>query len=55
VGDLSDFSKNMVGAHLAGASVTKMAALLDVSTAAVSKVTAAYTNHGTTSTKRNSG
>ena len=55
MGDLSDFSKNMVGAHLAGASVTKMAALLDVSTAAVSKVTAAYTNHGTTSTKRNSG
>ena len=46
----------MVGAHLAGASVTKMATLLDVSRAAVSKVMTTCTNHGTSSSaKRNSG
>jgi len=45
----------MVGAHLAGASVTKMATLLGVSRAAGSKVMTAYTNRGTTSAKRNSG
>ena len=39
MGDLSDFqSGQMVGAHLAGASVTKTATLLGVSRAAVSKV-----------------
>jgi hypothetical protein len=46
----------LVGAHLAGASVTKMATLLGVFRAAVSKVMTAYTNHGTSlSSKRNSG
>jgi len=49
------FKEQMVGAYLAGASVTKMATLLDVSRAAVSKVMTAYTNHGMTSAKRNSG
>ena len=49
------FEEQLVGAHLAGASVTKMATLLDVSRAAVSKVVMAYTNHGRTSAKRNSG
>ena len=43
----------MVGAHLAVAHVTKMATLLGVFRAAVSKVMMAYTNHGT-SAKRNS-
>ena len=46
----------IVGARLAGASVTKMAALLGVYRAAVSKVMISYTNHGrTSSAKRNSG
>jgi transposase len=55
--DLSDFkSGQIVGAHLAGASVTKMATLLCVSRAAISKVMTAYTNHGkTSSAKRNGG
>ena len=55
--DLSDFqSGQMVGAHLAGASVTKTATLLGVSRAAVSKVMMTYTNHGSTSSaKRNGG
>jgi predicted transcriptional regulator len=53
---LSDFWRGQsVGACLAGASVTKMATLLGVSTAAVSTVMMAYTNHGkTSSAKRNS-
>jgi transposase len=53
---LSDFQKGqIVGEHLAGASVTKMTTLLGVSRAAISKVIA-YTNHGkTSSVKRNSG
>jgi biotin operon repressor len=39
MGDFSNFqSGQIVGAHLAGASVTKMATLLGVSRAAVSKV-----------------
>jgi transposase len=46
----------IVGARLAGASVTKTAASLDVSRVTVSKVMLAYTNHGkTTSAKRNNG
>jgi predicted transcriptional regulator len=55
--DLPDFERGqIVGGHLAGASVTKTATLLGVSTARVSKVMLAYTNHGkTTSAKRNSG
>ena len=47
MGDLSDFQGGqIVGAHLAGVSVTKLATLLGVSRAAVSKVMTAYTNHG---------
>jgi transposase len=46
----------MVGVHLAGASVTKVATLLGVLSARVSKIISANTNHGkTTSAKRNSG
>jgi hypothetical protein len=57
MGDLSDFEGGqIIGAHLAGASVTKTAILLGVFRTMVSKVTSAYTNHGkTTSAKRNSG
>ena len=43
--DLSDFQRgHNVGVDLAGASVTKTAALLGVSRAAVSKVMMVYTN-----------
>jgi len=54
MGDLSDFQRGQtVGAHLAGASVTKTTSL---SRAAVSKVMTVYTNHRkTSSTERNSG
>ena len=53
----SDFQRgHIVGAHLAGASVTKTATLLHVTRAAVSKVMTTYRNHGrTSSVKRNSG
>jgi transposase len=48
--------EDIVGALLSEASVTKTATLLGVSRTTVSKVMAAYTNHGkTTSAKRNSG
>jgi transposase len=55
--DLSDcVIAQIVGAHLAGASVIKTATLLGASRATVSKVMSAYTNRGkTTSAKRNSG
>jgi len=54
MGDLSDFKRGQtVGAHLAGASVTKTAAVLSVSRASVSKIITAYTNHGKTSAERN--
>jgi predicted transcriptional regulator len=57
MGNLSEFGRRLNnGMHLAGASVTKNATLLNVSGATVSKVVSAYTNHGkTTSAKRNSG
>jgi predicted transcriptional regulator len=57
MGDLSDFERGqIVGARLARASVIITATLLGVSSATVSKVMSAYTNHGkTTSAKRNSG
>jgi transposase len=53
---LSDFERRqIVGARLAGASVTEIATLLGVSRATVSEVMSAHTNHGkTTSAKRNS-
>jgi len=51
MGDLSDFQRGqIVGAHLAGTSVTKTGTLLGVSRAAVSKVMTAYTNRGMMST-----
>jgi hypothetical protein len=57
MGDLSDFERGqIVGACLAGASVTKPSTLLDVLRATVSKVMLAHTNYGkTTSAQRNSG
>ena len=57
MGDFSDFQRGqIVGARLAGASVTKTVTLFGVSRAAVSKVMMTYTNHGrTSSAKRNSG
>jgi transposase len=57
MGDLSNFQREqIVSGRLAGAYVTKMATLLGVSRAAVSKVMTAYTNRGKTSlAKRNSG
>jgi hypothetical protein len=48
--DLSDFEGGqIVGARLAGASVTKISTLLGVWRATVSNVMSAYTNHGKTS------
>jgi predicted transcriptional regulator len=56
MGDLSDFERGqIIGSCLAGASVIKIATLLGVSGATVSRVISAYTNHGKTSAKRNSG
>jgi len=57
MGDFSDFQRGqIVGVLLAGACITKMATLVGVSRAAVSKVVTTYTNHGkTSSAKRNSG
>jgi transposase len=57
MGDMSDFEREqIIGARLAGASVTKIATLLGVSKATLSKVISACMNHGkTTSVKRNSG
>jgi hypothetical protein len=54
---LFDFERGqIVGTHLAGASVIKTATVLSVPRATVSKVMLAYVNHGkSTSAKRNSG
>ena len=50
MGDFSDFKgRQIVGVHLSGASVIKIATLLGVSRAAVPKVMTAYMNHGKTS------
>jgi transposase len=56
MGGLPDFERgHIVGARLAGASVTRIATL-GVSRATVSKVMLAYKNHGKkTQAKRNSG
>jgi hypothetical protein len=46
MGDLSLFEREqIVGVHLAGASVTKNATLVGVSRATVPKVMSAYMNH----------
>jgi hypothetical protein len=57
MGDLSNFEKGqIVGVHLAGASVIKTATLLGVLRVKFSKVMMTYMNHGkTASVKRNSG
>jgi len=57
MGDLTDFQREqIVGVHLAGASVTKMATLLRCIQSSSFHVMTAYTNHGKTySAKRISG
>jgi predicted transcriptional regulator len=54
--DLAHFERGQIdGARLAGISVIKIATLLGISRATVSKITSAYTNHGKiTSAMRNS-
>jgi hypothetical protein len=55
MGNLPDFERGqIVVAHLAVASVTKAAILLDVLRVTVSNDMSAYTNHGKMSAKRNS-
>jgi hypothetical protein len=55
-GDLSDFERGqIVSACLVGTSVTKTATLLVMLRETVCEVMSAYTNHGKTSVKRNSG
>jgi len=54
---LSDFQRGqVVGVHLAGASLTKTTTLLDASRASVLRVRTACRNHGKTlSAEKNSG
>jgi hypothetical protein len=53
MGDLSNFERGqIVGACVAGASVTKTVILLGVSRATVFKVMSAYTNHGKTTSAK---
>jgi transposase len=53
---LFDFERRqIVGAHIAGASMTKTTTSLGVLRVTVCKVVLAYTNHGKTSAKRNGG
>jgi hypothetical protein len=55
MGDCPILKEDSIGAHLAGASVTKTATLIAVLRVAVSKVMSACMNHGeTTLAKRNS-
>jgi hypothetical protein len=47
MGDMSNLERGqIIGARLAGASLTKITALSDVSRETVSKALSAYTNHG---------
>jgi UDP-N-acetylglucosamine enolpyruvyl transferase len=56
MGDLSNFEKGqIIGTHLAGASVTKTDTLLGLLRATISEVMLACTSHGKTSVKGNSG
>jgi predicted transcriptional regulator len=56
MGNVSDFEGGqIVGACLVGASVTKTATLLGVSRATISKDMSAYTNHGKTTSVKNTG
>jgi transposase len=57
MGDLYDFEKGqIISVRLVGAPVIKTATLLGISTATISKVMSAYTNHWkTTFAKRNRG
>jgi hypothetical protein len=53
MGDLSDFEREqIVGARLAGTSVTSTDTLLDVLRATVSKVMSVYMNHGKTTPQK---
>jgi hypothetical protein len=57
MGELSDFERaQIVGAHLAGVSVTRTATLLGLLRVTVSMIMSAYMNHAkTASAKRNGG
>ena len=53
--DLSDFEKGqIVGARMAGASITKTAELLDFSRTTISRTMSEFEKHGKTSNNRSS-